>query len=701
MDIFDLSAKITLDTKEFESGIGSASGSMESLSAKAIALGNAMYDIGKKAAEGIGQIAKNAVGAYADFEQFVGGIDTLFKDSSQTVQTYADNAYKTAGVSANKYMDTATSFAGALLQSLGNDTAAAAEYADLAIRDMADNSNKMGTSLESIQNAYQGFAKQNFSMLDNLKLGYGGTQAEMYRLLQTAQDLDDSFDAAFSLDAKGHLEAGFSDIVEAIHIVQNEMGITGTTALEAEKTITGSVMSMKAAWENWLVGLGDEDADLSGLTDALITGVETAASNVLPALQRIGSSLITVLSDMTGVDLSPFINTVTSLGNAFKEGGVSGAIDEIVSAFARATGIDLSGFVDGVGRFFQSFSGVAEDVISSIVDDIGNLIRSFDNPQTATIISGVADGLGKVFEILGGAISLGLEVIADIIHVLVNDFDKWGPLITGVAAAIGVFVTGLGTMSILQNIQGLVTSFTVAFKALNTVLLSNPILLVVSLVAGLAAAFVTAYTTNEDFRAGCIAAWDAIKSAAKTLCETIKKIFTETIPGAISDAVQAIKDKASEFVQAGKDLIDGLTQGIAAKVTSVVESVKGLGSKIIDGIRGVFDEHSPSRVFRRIGEYAMEGMALGFDDGYRKYSGGILGKAENLIPDVMHSTVDFSASALGKSSAATINGIMSASSQSDGGTYNINLVVDGRTLANVVFDPLNAVSKQRGVPIGA
>ena len=262
MDIFDLSAKITLDSKDFENGVNNAGQSMDGLSAKAVALGNAIYGIGSKAVSAFGQLAQAAVGGYADFEQLVGGIDTLFKGSSATVQSYADNAYKTAGLSANAYMETATSFAGALLQSLGQDTEAAAAYADRAITDMSDNANKMGTSMDSIIATYQSLSRGNYAMLDNLKLGYGGTKAELERLLTDADALSESFNLVY--DANGKVSYSFADIIDAIGIVQSEMGITGTTAAEATNTISGSVASMKAAWENWLVGLGDPNADYRG-----------------------------------------------------------------------------------------------------------------------------------------------------------------------------------------------------------------------------------------------------------------------------------------------------------------------------------------------------------------------------------------------------------------------------------------------------
>lgn len=232
-------------------------------------------------------VGKQALTAYADYEQLVGGVDTLFKDSSAKVQEYAANAYKTAGLSANEYMETVTGFSASLLQSLGGDTEAAAKMADVAITDMSDNANKMGTDMASIQNAYQGFAKQNYTMLDNLKLGYGGTKEEMQRLLEDAEKL-----SGIKYDI-----SSFADIAEAIHVVQTEMGITGTTAKEASTTIQGSMNSMKGAWKNMLVGIADENADFKSLTGDFVDSLVTVGKNIIPRVNVIIQGITKLVSE--------------------------------------------------------------------------------------------------------------------------------------------------------------------------------------------------------------------------------------------------------------------------------------------------------------------------------------------------------------------------------------------------------------------
>ena len=300
MELFRLLGTIAVDNSGANQAIDDttdhAEQSQSKISSAFSKIGSAAVKVGKVMATGMAvgsaaivAVSKKALDSYADFEQLVGGVETLFKESADIVRGYADEAYKSAGLSANAYMETVTSFSASLLQSLDGDTEAAADKANMAIIDMADNANKMGSSMESIQNAYQGFAKQNYTMLDNLKLGYGGTQQEMYRLMQDAAKLDKTFakNAVFSLDSKGSLTAKYSDIVDAIHIVQTEMGITGTTAKEASSTISGSIASMKSAWQNLLTGLGNEDADLSGLIDNLVDSAGTVADNVLPRVEQI------------------------------------------------------------------------------------------------------------------------------------------------------------------------------------------------------------------------------------------------------------------------------------------------------------------------------------------------------------------------------------------------------------------------------
>lgn len=298
MDVFDLFAKISLDSSEYEKGLKNAKSSASGLTGLFGKVGSAASTVGKgifnvatnvakvsvaattAGATAISALSGLAISSYADYEQLVGGVETLYKTSADKVQQYAADAYKTAGLSANEYMNTATTFAASLVSSLGGDTEQAAELANTAISDMSDNSNKMGTAMSSIQDAYNGFAKQNYTMLDNLKLGYGGTKTEMQRLLDDANKLN-----AAQGNYTNYTINSYADVVSAIHDVQNAMGITGTTSKEASTTIQGSVNATKSAWSNLVTGIADDNANFGQLISNFVDSATTAASNIIPRIE--------------------------------------------------------------------------------------------------------------------------------------------------------------------------------------------------------------------------------------------------------------------------------------------------------------------------------------------------------------------------------------------------------------------------------
>ena len=293
MELFRLLGTIAVENDAAIKGINETTGEAEKAESKMSKAFNKVGTVAAKvakagavaAATALATTTTMAVKAYADYEQLVGGVETLFKDNSGKLIEYANNAYKTAGLSANEYMETVTSFSASLLQSLGGDTEAAADYADMAITDMSDNANKMGTSMEMIQNAYQGFAKQNYTMLDNLKLGYGGTQEEMARLLADAEAI-----SGIEYDI-----SSYADVVDAIHVIQTEMGITGTTAKEASQTISGSISAAKAAWQNFLVGMADGTQNMDVLVENLASSVVTVGKNLIPRITTTLKSIGTLL----------------------------------------------------------------------------------------------------------------------------------------------------------------------------------------------------------------------------------------------------------------------------------------------------------------------------------------------------------------------------------------------------------------------
>lgn len=328
-------------------------------------------------------LTKSAVENYGEYEQLVGGVETLFKDSAGTVEEYANNAYKTAGLSANEYMETVTSFSASLLQSMGNDTQAAAEKADQAITDMSDNANKMGTDMQSIQNAYQGFAKQNYTMLDNLKLGYGGTKEEMQRLIDDANALN----AAQGNYTNYSIES-YADIMDAIHTVQTEMGITGTTALEASTTIEGSIGAMKAAYANFVTGLGNDNADISELSSQLIQSVGTVAENVLPVVE-------TVLKNIA--------EAVQRDGPEMIEKFVSYAIEKLPEVISLGLQMVISlvkGLAQNIPQLVTSVLNMMATIVQTIWDSLPDIIEVGKN-----IVRGLWEGIKAMASWIGEKIS--------------------------------------------------------------------------------------------------------------------------------------------------------------------------------------------------------------------------------------------------------------------------------------------------------
>lgn len=477
MKLFELFGTIAIDHSganrgldaiaEKASGVGAV---LEKVGSAAVAAGKVIATGMAAGAAAVGALTKAAVDGYADYEQLVGGVETLFKDSAGAVKEYAANAYKTAGMSANEYMDTVTSFSASLLQSLGGDTAAAADLADRAIRDMSDNANKMGTSISSIQTAYQGFAKQNYSMLDNLKLGYGGTAAEMYRLMQRAAELDESFAATaeFSLDTKGHLEADFADIVKAIGIIQDEMGITGTTAREAAETISGSLASAKSAWQNLMVGMADDGADLKKLIDQFVESVGIAAENVIPRVEialngaaqlidRLFPVIVEKIPAIINNVLPQILNSAVSIVQNLVN-GISGNKETIVQTIMMVGMVIVETIMDllpdifalGIDLLLSLADGILanlDTLIDSALEMVGKIIETITNPNTleklltaaVAIIVALAGGL---VEYLPKLVDASISVVRKIVEVLTQD-DVLDKLLDATIAIVQAIAEGI------------------------------------------------------------------------------------------------------------------------------------------------------------------------------------------------------------------------------------------------------------------
>jgi hypothetical protein len=418
---------IDVDTKDFQKGLDSAESSIGKSEGK---FKDSFAKIGKAAAAGLAVAATAVAGlagaaakSYADYEQLTGGVETLFKGSSDAVKQYAQNAYKTAGLSANQYMETVTGFSASLLQGLGGDTEKAARIGDMAVTDMADNANKMGTSIELVQNAYQGFAKDNYTMLDNLKLGYGGTAGEMARLVNDSGVMG----AAFKATAENVKEIPFDKLIEAVHKTQDEMGITGTTAKEASETISGSMSAAKASFQNMLTAFVDGNGDLDGSIDVFMESAGTAFNNLTPvirtALDSIGDVLPSIfeaigaeLPGMMGVLLPGLIN------------GVLGLVDGLIAAvpgFMIALLESVPTIIQGIIQLIQGVMAVLPQILVAIVNIVIAIVKELTKPETLkmlieagiTLLLGLVDAIPAIVTALTDAIP---EVINSIVELLKN-----------------------------------------------------------------------------------------------------------------------------------------------------------------------------------------------------------------------------------------------------------------------------------------
>ena len=395
MDLLKLAAKIELDDSSYTKGISNAERAAQSLQGKmgamTVAAGNIAADLIRKGVSAVQSIVGGAVDAYADYEQLVGGVETLFKGSADKVQEYAKQSFKTTGLSANEYMETVTSFSASLLQGLGGNTEQAAELANMAITDMADNANKMGTDISSIQNAYQGFAKQNYTMLDNLKLGYGGTKEEMIRLINDSGILGEKIE---SLDG-----ITFDQLVMAIHAIQTEMGITGTTAAEAASTISGSKASLAAAWQDLLSAVGGP-GDQQRLDEAMEnfkTSFSTYMENFIPSLVSAisgSADIATAIGDAVSNIPTELLSKVADAGLTAGTGLIEGAdkvvnwlIDSLATAFQNVT-MDSS----GIENFGHAIGAFITNTLSNIVQNLPTFVEGIATVAIA-LANGLVDGI--------------------------------------------------------------------------------------------------------------------------------------------------------------------------------------------------------------------------------------------------------------------------------------------------------------------
>ena len=547
------------------------------------------------ASAGVAALGTACINAYADYEQLVGGVETLFKDSADTIQTYADNAYKTAGLSANEYMETVTSFSASLLQSLDGDTEKAAAAADLAITDMADNANKMGTAMESIQNAYQGFAKQNYTMLDNLKLGYGGTKEEMQRLLADAEKLS---------GVKYDLSS-YADIVEAIHVIQTEMGITGTTAKEASTTIQGSVAGMKAAWANLMVGMADDTQNFDMLLSNFIESIGTVADNLLPRIGVVIEGMGKLVAGLAP-EIASALPTLTN---------------ELLPNLVELGVQSISALVQGIQENGDSLVAGALSIVGTLAEGIAELLPMVADTAASLAVS-LADGLT---ESLPNIIPIAIETISTLVENLTENAN------TIIEAGIQIILAlGEGLIAalpqLIETVPQIVINIANVINDNAPKLIDTALYLITRLAVGLVQAIPTLVVNIPKIIKAIVAAFMAFQwlNLGKQLIDGVAngvKKAGESMATAAKNAFSKFKAKitgsevATELKNIGKYIIDGIVGGIKSSLSRIANIAGKIKDTLLSKLKGLFKIASPSKLMKEeVGAYIGEGIAVGIEE---------------------------------------------------------------------------------------
>ena len=599
---------------------------MKGIGSSAIKVGKGLAVAGAAAATAVTALVSKSVGAFADYEQLTGGVETLFGAGGRSVEEYAQSvgksvsdiqgkydslmsaqnvvlenankAYMTAGMSANEYMDTVTGFSASLISSLGGDTNKAADYANSALVDMSDNANKMGTDMTDIQNAYQGFAKQNYTMLDNLKLGYGGTQTEMKRLLSDAQ----------KLTGQKYDISSFADITQAIHAIQTQMGITGTTAKEASTTISGSWGSLKAAFENTLVSLTTGGKMFDQSLDALVDSAKTFGQNVIPAitgaLSGVGS-LIESLAPVIVAELPSMVSDILPHLVSATKSLVTGLISQL-PALGKAVLDAIPSIFDGmtdvigessVGKLKGSFEGL-KNTITDTFSNIGPMLKDFCEGGISTF----CDALSTAMDLASGAISV-IEALS--------------PVIGAVAGAIITYKGAVLLWNAAETAKNVVMGISTAAQwALNVAMTANPIGIVIVAIGALVGAFIVLWNKSEGFRNFWINLWEKVKAIVTSAWEGIKAGFEK-----IKNGISAVKEKVST-----------MWNGVKEKTSELWGGVKNAVSEKLNNIKSAYDAHGGG--LKGATFAAIEGVKEYYRTGYdaiNQLTGGKLGEVVNAV----------------------------------------------------------------------
>lgn len=558
--------KVIIDTELDDKGLKSGLSGLGSKATSAISgVAKAATAAGVAAAAGVVSLTKKAVAAYSEYEQLVGGVETLFKESAGVIMDYANNAYMTAGLSANKYMETVTSFSASLLQSLGGDTAKAAQYADRAVIDMSDNANKMGTAIASIQWAYQGFAKQNYTMLDNLKLGYGGTKEEMQRLIHDASQMTDIQTKLNTAVKDGDMS--FANIVNAIHVMQDSLGILGTTELEAATTIQGSLNMTKASWENLLTALGDPAGNVDQAVDKFVKSLETLGENALPIIENAMygiAEMIDKLAPIIAERIPTIVSTILP--------PLISAASQIVSALIA----NLPQIISGIWQAMQKEGGNGVMMATLTMMAMSNKLTGSALTIFTPVGKAISKGISKIeFGDLGSKISSKLMGIGSsagngLVNGILKANEKLPSVLSGIVGKIGGAFSGLATV------------------------MTGPVGIVIAAIGLIVAAFVALYNTNDEFRASMDEVGASLMQSLAPIGEAFMNMINEILPPltelatligqTFAQIVAAIAPAITEIISAITPLITMLISSLMPAITAIMEAVIPLIQSIVEAV---------------------------------------------------------------------------------------------------------------------
>ena len=696
-EMFKLVAKLTLDTSDFDKNTDQAKEKAgvfsDVLKADLVGKGiSAAWDGLKRLGGAVKDFATDAVMSYGEIEQLKGGIETLFGDSAQKVLADADQAFRTAGMSAADYMDTSIQSAASLINSLGGNQERAAELMNMSITDMADNVNKMGTNMEAVQNAYRGFSRGNFTMLDNLALGFAGTKEGMQELIDKANEIRQGKD----LDLRDLTINSYADIVQAIHEVQDEMGVTGTTAKEASGTIQGSLGAMKSAWENFVAGIADPDANLGDLITNLVDTSTTALDNIVPVLGRTLSGAGVAIERLAPVvmqkipeifnDLAPDLGEaalamVEYIADAFMEN-----VPKLLEAGASMIQGLSEGLVEGIPQFLEMALPLIENFSEAFRENVGRFVD-----VGIDFILNLAQGIMNSLPML-------IEQVPQIIINFAGAINDNAPkLLVGGVQLIWTIVQGIisAIPTLIANIPQIFQAFLAVWTALNWVNLGKNVIEFIrngieQLTNNLPQALTDIGAKASEWFKGVDWA-HAGTQAINFIKSAILGVATAVPSTMLSIGKQAWNwFKGVDWYSLGSNIIDGIVQGLKDGVRWITDAAKSVAQKAKDAAENLLGIASPSKVFRyEIGQMIPKGLALGIDDA----AVDAINSAERLSKNVFKPFEGLDAPVI---SATAESGAMGAFSQDFGNVMAEYIRSNNDALADAFYTAFMMVMREGG-----